>query len=560
MKQMILFLSLVIPFFSVSAQWKNQSIKGLSTLIYLPKIQTDNTQKKALMVNLHGCAQKADDLKIDGNWETTADEYNMIVVLPRVPNGGVYSGCWDYYGADHTTSNRHNGPIIEMVKDLLARPELNIDPEQVYVSGLSSGGGESMIMGCLAPDLFAGMGLNAAPSTGTSAQEINRIQTSVSAMLATCKKLAGTKSDLFKTQMTSIIYGNNDYIVSTAHDTNNAQIMSTIYGATVKSTFDTKKLEGALTDGTGTLFSDDKGPRVSLIMNTVLGHNWPAGQGGNGGNFISKKSINYPAYITKFFFQNNRRSQSVKMPEVLVAPIVSENFKFKVSGSLTISNRLVKAIEVTVKDKVSNEVVDRFKVLLNKNGYFEGNSKVLNSGEYSFTLKLTDVSGLAKLFNRQSWMGEVPGVMSPQLVNVNFQSVNDCISLSGQAVNNGGDKLTGVHIELDRKEIGLADVQPTTQWLFKSCGLSIGAHELSIFAANESNLRSNIQSLNFQTDLDTATSSLQTHMEAGRLPWAEFGQWYLKYGNQTFTLYLWTDRSWKDERQLIKTKILTPVN
>jgi poly(hydroxyalkanoate) depolymerase family esterase len=554
MKQMIYFwsfLSLLTPYFSVHAEWKDESVKGLSTLIYLPKAQAAKNQKKALMVNLHGCAQKADDLKKDGNWETTADEYNMIVALPRVPGGGVYSGCWDYYGADHTASNRHNGPIIQMVKDFLSRPELDIDPGQVYVSGLSSGGGESMIMGCLAPDLFAGMGLNAAPSTGTSAQEINRIQTSVDKMLSTCKSLAGTKADFFKTQMTSIIYGNNDFIVNTAHDINNAQIMSTIYGASLKSTFDTKKLEGSSTDGAGTLLSDITGPRISLIMNTGLGHNWPAGQGGNGGNFISKKSINYPAYITKFFFENNRRSHSVKMPEVLVAPIVSDNFKFKVSGSLTISSREVRGIEVTVFDKLSNKIVDNFKTMLDQNGYFEGTSKVLNLGEYNFEVKLTNVSGLIKFFNRQSWMGEVPGIMSPQLVNVNFQSVNDCISLNGQAVNNGGDKLTGVTVELDGKEIGIAEIQPTTLWSFKSCGLLIGKHELNVFAKNESDLRSNIQNYKFLTDLDSATSTLQEHMEAGRLPWAAFGQWYLKYGNHTFTLYLQPDQSWND---------LTPIH
>lgn len=34
------------------------------------------------MINLHGCAQKAEDLKKDGNWEITADEYNMLVALP----------------------------------------------------------------------------------------------------------------------------------------------------------------------------------------------------------------------------------------------------------------------------------------------------------------------------------------------------------------------------------------------------------------------------------------------------------------------------------------------
>ena len=40
--------------------------------------------------------------------------------------------------------------------------------------------------------------------------------------------------------------------------------------------------------------------------NTGLGHNWPAGAG-SGGSYISANSIDYPAYVTEFFFDNNRR-------------------------------------------------------------------------------------------------------------------------------------------------------------------------------------------------------------------------------------------------------------
>lgn len=535
------------PFVQASAEWTSESVNGLQTYIYSPKKQDGNT-KRALMINLHGCAQKAEDLKKDGNWETTADEYNMIVALPKVPNGGVYSGCWDYYGADHTRTNRNNGPILDLVKNLLARNEMNIDAGQIYISGLSSGGGESMIMGCMAPDVFAGMGLNAGPSTGTSANEISYPQTSVDKMLSTCKTLAGSNTEAFKTQMTSIIYGNNDYIVNTAFDTNNAQIMSTIYGAKEKSSFDTKKLEGSMTDGTGTMFSDAQGPRISLIMNTNLGHNWPAGQGGNGGNFISKKSINYPAYITKFFFENNRRSKSVKMPELLVSPVVSEGSKFNISGSVTIPHQNVKEIRVSVLDKKANKEIDRFITTLNADGSFFGTSKKMSDGEYSFSVALTNTNGLTKIFNRTAFMGEVPGVMSPQVVNVSFQNVNDCLIVKGQAVNNGGDKLTGVHITLDGNELAVADIKETTEWSYQTCGVSTGTHALGIYASNESDLTSAIQNYKFEVMAGAATATLQEHMEAKRLRWEDYGTWYAKYGNKTFTLYEQADHTWSDQK------------
>jgi poly(3-hydroxybutyrate) depolymerase len=51
--------------------------------------------------------------------------------------------------------------------------QLNIDPSQTYNTGLSSGGGQAMVMGCLAPEIFAGMGINAAPTIGTGSHKIN---------------------------------------------------------------------------------------------------------------------------------------------------------------------------------------------------------------------------------------------------------------------------------------------------------------------------------------------------------------------------------------------------
>lgn len=550
MKKNVLLFSLLLPFVNAQADWNSESVNGLQTYLYSPKSNAPKSNKRALMINLHGCAQKAEDLKKDGNWETTADEFNMIVALPKVPNGGVYSGCWDYYGADHTRTNRHNGPVIELVKNLLARKELNIDPAQVYVSGLSSGGGESMVLGCMAPDIFAGIGLNAGPSTGTTANEIGRPQTSVEKMLSVCKTLAGNNSESFKTQLTSIIYGSNDFIVNPIHDTNNAQIMSNVYGATQKSTFDTKKLQGSMTDGTGTMFSDSTGPRISLIMNSNLGHNWPAGQGGNAGNFISKKSINYPAYLAKFFFENNRRSKNVVMPELLVNPVENANSKFTISGAVTIPAKKIKSITVSVTKKSffsAETEVDRFVVPVNSNGEFSGTTKSLNAGEYNFSVVLTNTNGIMKQFFRPGWLGDVPGVMSPQVVNVSFESLDDCMTLRGQALSNGGDKLKNVVIELDRVEAGSAEVSATTEWKYKQCGLSEGKHSVGIYALNESDLKSVIQDYQFDIRANAATSTLQAHMEAGRLHWEEYGVWYAKYGHSSFTLYKQADGSWTDK-------------
>ncbi|MBC7713441.1 MAG: PHB depolymerase family esterase [Rhizobacter sp.] len=552
MKHFSILTLVVLSVFSSTtyADWKFDTIEGMQVHYYLPKVSSPlsikSSTKKALMINLHGCAQKAEDIKKDGNWENTADDFNMIVALPKVPNGGVISGCWDYYGADHTTTNRHNGPVIKLVMALLAKPELDIDPAQVYVSGLSSGGGETMVLGCLVPEMFAGLGINAGPSTGTTSQEISFPKTTVQASLDTCKKLATGKTEFFKTQLTSIIYGNNDYIVNTAFDTNNAEIMRSIYDAQNKSTFDTTKLAGSATAGTGTMWSDAKGARVSLIMNTGLGHNWPAGQGGNGGTFVNKKSINYPDYLARFFFTNNRRTKTVVLPEVMFDSIDSKVSKFIISGLITIPQSIIKTISVVVTKKSTGETVDKFEASIDHSNHFIGISKALKDGEYNFDFEVKNALGLSRIFKRNSWLGEVAGVNAPQVINTHFQSALGCLITSGQAVNNGEAKVTSVNIIIDGTQNFIAPVE-NTLWSFKTCNLADGEHTADVYAENETGLRSNSQQFTFISSLESATATLQEHMEAKRLNWEDYGVWYMKYGHHAFTLYLGADQVWREK-------------
>lgn len=77
--------------------------------------------------------------------------------------------------------------------------------------------------------------------------------------------------------------------------------MANVYGATN---------EGSATPiptgGTKVIFSDAQGPRVSRILVNGMGHRWSTGNGGNTGYFVNNK-VDYPNYVTQWFFDNNRR-------------------------------------------------------------------------------------------------------------------------------------------------------------------------------------------------------------------------------------------------------------
>jgi poly(3-hydroxybutyrate) depolymerase len=303
--------------------WATESIAGMNVRLYVPATAPAVAGKRALMINLHGCVQTASTLASAGNWQAVADAYGMVVAAPDAPNGGVLLGCWDYYDANHSRSNpsRHDDNLLQLAQSLLARADLNLDKDQLYISGLSSGGGETMVMGCLAPDVFAGVGINAGPTVGTTSGQIGSVAVSKAAGVQTCRNFAGSTGAGFQTQLSSVIYGSNDTTVAPGYNVLNAGIMAEIYGAASTRQFSLAGLAGNNTGGSGTLYSDAEGPRVSLIQNTGMGHNWPAG-GGPGGSYVTTNSINYPAYITDFFFANNRRVSGGAPVEDAAAPTV----------------------------------------------------------------------------------------------------------------------------------------------------------------------------------------------------------------------------------------------
>jgi len=279
-----------------------QTLNGMSTYTYTPQNPPAMNGKRALMIALHGCSMDAADAKNGYNWETSADMYGMVVVAPSAPNGGVIAGCWDYYGnTSQTRTNRHNDNLIGLVDTMLANSSLNIDPAQVYISGLSSGGGQTITMGCVAPDVFAGLGINAGPAPGTSSGQIGSVAGTTASQVNTCTGWAGSNAADFDTQITSVVHGASDYTVATGYGQRDFDIMASIYG--VSQDAGTNSIAGGGTEITAT---KDGKEVVSYISVAGMGHAWPAGEG-PGCNYCDTNKVNYPEFLSDWLFHNNRR-------------------------------------------------------------------------------------------------------------------------------------------------------------------------------------------------------------------------------------------------------------
>ena len=302
-----------------TAGWTKTRTANVDYWMYRPGSLKD-APDSSLMLNLHGCKQTADLLKDLANWEAAAEKFKMTVVIPFVPNGGVVLGCWDYYGRDQTEDNKFNRPLIELTEELLRTKELAISPDRVFVSGLSSGATQAMILGCLRPDLFRGVGTAAGPIIGSELSEVYRPKITSHQAALFCESLAGSRRDAFARQRFSIIFDAHDPTVNAAHSVASLEAVTELYGGGLTETkLDLNKCQGANKQGYGSIYHDASGARILYLQNTKLGHAWPSGAGTplpswpqstflsslpklpGQRTFINPDSLNYPMILGRFF-------------------------------------------------------------------------------------------------------------------------------------------------------------------------------------------------------------------------------------------------------------------
>ena len=304
------------------ASWSEAALGETTVHVYRPTERSPVGDGRALMVVLHGCTQEATALREHGNLEETADALGVVMAVPAVPGGGVVAGCWDYYGSAHTRTSKHSGPLLDIVDGLASDPDLDIDPDQVYAVGLSSGGGQALVLGCLAPDVFAGIGAIAAPALGTGVADGGTVATTAEQAATLCETLAASHTDALQTQVGFTFLDSADFVVADGYNPINAAmfgaVMSVGLDAMDATAVDFTTLPGVSPTGMATEYADAGGVRVARLDSTSgVGHAWPAGSGANPGplSFVSGDGVNIARYAADFFAAHNPRVADVEPPD-----------------------------------------------------------------------------------------------------------------------------------------------------------------------------------------------------------------------------------------------------
>lgn len=111
-----------------------------------------------LVLMLHGCMQKPEDLATASGMNDLADANNFLVVYPQQVAAANPLSCWNWFEPKHQARDAGEPSLIAaVIQDL--RSAYSIDNKRIYVVGISAGGAMAVVMAASYPDLFAGLGV-----------------------------------------------------------------------------------------------------------------------------------------------------------------------------------------------------------------------------------------------------------------------------------------------------------------------------------------------------------------------------------------------------------------
>lgn len=118
-----------------------------------------------LVVLLHGCTQNATDYHRSSGWAEQAERSGLALVYAEQRTTNNANRCFNWFEpGDVARGSGEARSIASMVESAVSRHGL--DPDRVFVSGLSAGGAMTAELLAAYPDLFVGGGIVAGVPAG----------------------------------------------------------------------------------------------------------------------------------------------------------------------------------------------------------------------------------------------------------------------------------------------------------------------------------------------------------------------------------------------------------
>ena len=246
-----------------------------------------------LVVMLHGCTQNPDDFAAGTAMNALAGAQGFYVLYPEQSKTANPQRCWSWFKHSHQARGRGEPALLAaMTREVMTT--YAVDPDRVYVAGLSAGGAMAAILGDAYPDLYAAVGVHSGLATGIATD----LPSALGAMQSGASPVRSSASGV----ATIVFHGDAD---TTVHPGNGTHVIAASVGGASQAQVEHLKIPG----GRSSTRTVHRAPDGAVVAEHWLvhgvAHAWSGGS--TQGSYTDASGPDASAEMLRFFLEHPRQ-------------------------------------------------------------------------------------------------------------------------------------------------------------------------------------------------------------------------------------------------------------